>query len=74
MSKVYTAVKAIILKEGKFLLLKQETNNKTHWELPGGKMQYGEKPEEALKREVKEETGMEITIEKECGCVVFFKV
>ena len=32
------------------------------WELPGGRMSLGELPEEALRREVKEETGLEITI------------
>lgn len=32
------------------------------WELPGGMMNYGETPEQALKREVQEELGIPVTI------------
>src|SRR3989344_7170769 len=32
------------------------------WELPGGKIDFGESPEEALCREIKEEIGCEIEL------------
>ena len=34
------------------------------WEIPGGGTEYGEKPEEGLKREIMEECGLEITVGK----------
>jgi len=59
------AVRALIEdSEGRILLIKRSSNSKTNpstWELPGGKVGAGESIEEALKREVKEETGLEIT-------------
>lgn len=56
-------VTAIIEKDGKYLLLKRsETNrtNKNKWQFLEGKLEFGEKPLEALKREIKEETGLEL--------------
>ena len=46
----------IIIKDNKILLLKQ-TNG---YDLPGGGMNMGETPEEAVIREVKEETGLAV--------------
>jgi len=49
----------IFNKEGKFLLmLSPKWRNK--YGLPGGHIEYGEKTEETAKREIKEETGLDI--------------
>lgn len=32
------------------------------WELPGGGSEYGETPQEALKREIKEECGIDVKV------------
>jgi nucleoside triphosphatase len=56
------SVYGIILNQGKIVTMRNKSNNKI-W-FPGGGMEIGEKMEDALKREVKEETGLEITMDK----------
>lgn len=56
-------LKALILNpEGKMLLIKRSKGNTLSdtWDIPGGRMQFGESLREALQREIKEETGMEL--------------
>ena len=47
--------KAIIVQDGKVLLLKKETQDRTFWDAPGGRLGDGESVDEALRREVSEE-------------------
>jgi 8-oxo-dGTP diphosphatase len=65
-------VAAIILNNNKEILLQlrgpKAKNERGLWKLPGGAIEYGEKAEEALKRELKEELGIEVKIIKQ----VFF--
>jgi len=58
----HLGVKALIFDEsGKILLLKRYSEKKERqtWDLPGGRVQKGESPEVAFKREVFEETGLQ---------------
>ena len=46
-NKIYTAVYALIQnKDGKYLFIKRSENDSMPgvWEVPGGKMDYGEEP------------------------------
>ena len=57
-------VAALIQKEGK-LLACQRTRHQTmplKWEFPGGKIEEGEQPRDALRRELEEELGILATI------------
>lgn len=58
-------LRAIAVKDGKLLLLQRpskSSHDNGRWELPGGKIKKGEFFDEGLKREVKEETGLDIKI------------
>jgi len=57
--------RAIIIEGDKILLCKSKKRG--HFFLPGGHVEFGEKAEEALKREFIEETGSEIAIDKFIG-------
>jgi 8-oxo-dGTP diphosphatase len=60
-------VAALIMREGK-LLVCQRTKYQPmplKWEFPGGKIEQGESPREALRRELDEELGIDATIGKQ---------
>jgi len=63
-------VKSIIFnpKLNRILLVQRSKNDDTGantWENAGGNVEYGETPEEAMKREIREETGItEVSIER----------
>jgi mutator protein MutT len=57
-------VTGVLIEDGKILLLNQDVENTRNWSLPGGKVEPNETLEEALKREIKEETGLEISLNK----------
>ena len=64
-----------IEKENKYLMLhrtsKKKDGNKDKWIGIGGHFEKGESPEECLLREVKEETGLELTSYQFRGIVTF---
>ena len=58
-------VAALIRKEDKIFATQRGYGDwKDWWEFPGGKMEPGETPEEALKREIKEELSADISVEE----------
>jgi 8-oxo-dGTP diphosphatase len=66
-SKILMILRAIVRRGDDYLLVKRDTNDTWQadkWEFPGGKVDFGEDLNISLKREVREETGLEIKIEE----------
>lgn len=55
-----TAGAVVINEEGRVLLLKHVFRPGSGWGVPGGFLEKGEQPEEAIRRELMEETGLEL--------------
>ena len=64
---------AVIFKNGKILVAQRGAKDKlaNKWEFPGGKVEDNETPQVCLKREIKEELGLEIKV-GEFLCSSFF--
>lgn len=65
--RFHITVKAIVIYRQKILILKRtrpSSDGLGFWELPGGGLEYGETPHQALIRELKEETDLDIKIIK----------
>lgn len=63
--KMVVAAKGIVEYEGKLLIVKRAEDDEVDggaWELPGGKIDFGEEPEAALIREIREEAGVGVTV------------
>lgn len=59
---------AVVTYSGRVLLIRRAVAEGTlSWQFPAGKMQPGERAEEAAMREVAEETGVEVTVTRLLG-------
>ncbi len=57
----HLACYALLLRENRILLCRLASGgSKGRWTLPGGGLEFGEHPEETVRREVREETGFEV--------------
>jgi 8-oxo-dGTP diphosphatase len=62
--KFLVGVTGIILNDKKEILLFKHTYRSHSWSLPGGYLKSGEHPREALEREIKEESGFVVSVDK----------
>ena len=64
MNKQFFAQKAFIVRDQTVLLVRKsadDPNQPGKWEVPGGRMDFGEEVDDHLRREVREEVGLEVT-------------
>ncbi len=63
---------AVIMEDGKIFAAQRGYGEfEGKWEFPGGKLESGESPEEALVREIREELGADIEVGKHLGTVEY---
>lgn len=67
MKKIELAGAILLDKSGKILLMHRNTEELKQWELPGGKLEENESPEQAAIRELKEELDVDVKIIKYLG-------
>lgn len=65
---VPVSIKCIVFENGKVWLRRNERNE---WELPGGKIDEGEQPEETAAREALEELGVQVQVDGIVGAVMY---
>lgn len=55
---------AVVMHEGKILLMHRMSGEKEYYVFPGGKVEQGETPELAVLREILEEASLEVVVDK----------
>lgn len=66
-NKIVVALKAIIIFNRKVLIIQRsygEVSGSGSWEFAGGKLEFGEDLETGLKREIMEEVGLKVKVER----------
>lgn len=74
MKEFKVVVTAFITKNGRLLIARRNASKKLfpeHYELPGGKVEWGEELEEALKREIREELDAKINVFEPFHCFTY---
>lgn len=67
MNELQLAGCILLDEKGALLLLHRNTDKYNHWEIPGGKVEVNEDHEAAAIRELQEELGVKVRIERKLG-------
>ena len=64
---------AILINDGKVIIAKRKSTGKlpNKWEFPGGKIENNETPEQCLKRELKEEFDIDVSVGEYLGSSIY---
>ena len=64
---------AILVKDNKIIIAKRGPDDRLahKWEFPGGKIEINETPEQCLKREMKEEFDIDVSVDEYLGSSVY---
>ena len=67
----YEVAVGLVYHDDKLLILKRSDDQMLGglWEFPGGKLEAGETPQQAVKREIQEETGLDVSVGKKIAAV-----
>ena len=68
--KIRKAVRTYLIKDNKIVVINYKQHDNGYYDIPGGKIEDNETPEETSIREFKEETGMNIAKQHDIGKTV----
>lgn len=72
-SDIVKVTAAIMVKENRIIIAKRGPDDHLagKWEFPGGKIEFNETPEQCLKRELKEEFDIEVSVGEYLGSSIY---
>jgi 8-oxo-dGTP diphosphatase len=73
LSDIVKVTAAILVKDNKIIIAKRGSNDRlaNKWEFPGGKIEINETPEQCLKREMKEEFDIDVSVGEYLGSSIY---
>jgi 8-oxo-dGTP diphosphatase len=72
-SRQIEVVGAVVVRDGLVLCAQRGPDGElpSHWEFPGGKVEPGETPQHALRREIHEELGCTVVVGDQVACTAY---